>query len=391
MNKSPLALIIGGAVGIAVALTGCVPNSTAALKDTLAVNIKEDSCAISSNTTPSGAITFTVTNNGSDVNEFEILAQDKLRIVGEKENIGPGVSVKYVVQLQPGTYYTECKPGMVGSGVGTAEFVVTDSGKKTTVTTDEKAAIATALTNYVSYVKDQSGELLTDTKTFVAAYEAGDTAKARALFPATRAHYERIEPTAESFGDLDPALDLREKDLASGEKWVGWHRIEKDLWPTSGFTPSDAAGRKALGDQLVSDTQRLYDLVYAPAFATSLTIDTVSNGAIGLLEEVANSKITGEEEAFSHTDLWDFKANVEGAEVAFGTVRDIAATKPDGKALVTAIDAQFARVDALLAAQKKGDGYRFYDELSASEVKGFSDAVNALSEPLSKLTATLVG
>ena len=47
-------------------------------------------------------------------------------------------------------------------------------------------------------------------------------------------HYERIEPVAESFGDLDPALDARQADIEEGKEWTGWHKIEKDLWqPTA--------------------------------------------------------------------------------------------------------------------------------------------------------------
>ena len=29
---------------------------------------------------------------------------------------------------------------------------------------------------------------------------------------------------------------------------------------------------------------------------------------------VKNSKISGEEDRYSHTDLWDFQANVEGSQ-----------------------------------------------------------------------------
>ena len=37
-----------------------------------------------------------------------------------------------------------------------------------------------------------------------------------------------------------------------------------------------------------------------------------------------------------------------------------------------------------------GDGFKTYDQLSATEVKQLSDAVNALSEPLSKLAAAVI-
>ena len=144
-----------------------------------------------------------------------------------------------------------------------------------------------------------------------------------------------------------------------------------------------------MADKLVADTQKLYDLVHAKDF--TLTIDQISNGAIGLMEEVAGSKITGEEEAFSHTDLQDFQANLEGAQVAYGVVRDIAVAKgSNGKDVVSKLDTEFAAIAATLARYKNGDGFVSYTQLSTDQVKELSDQVNALSEPLSRLTSIIV-
>lgn len=379
---------LAGTAVVALALSGCVPNRATAEAEAIQVTLTDSSCTVKSATAPAGPITFQVTNTGSDVNEFEVLAPDKLRIAGEKENIGPGTTVNYVVQLAEGSYFTACKKGMVGNPSSLAKFTVT-TGSADTKTASESKQVSQAVANYLSYVKDQTGQLLAATTTFAAAYEAGDDTTARAQYPGARAFYERIEPTAEQFGDIDPALDLREADLEQGQTWTGWHRIEKDLWAPAGFTPSDAAGRTALGDQLVADTQKLYDLVHAKDF--SLTLDQISNGASGLMEEVSRSKITGEEETFSHTDLWDFKANVEGAEVAYGNVRAILLQKGStGKTTAQKLDGEFATIDSLLAKYASGGGYVSYTELTTDQVKELSDSVNALSEPLSQLTSILV-
>ncbi|MEN2737224.1 iron uptake system protein EfeO [Microbacterium sp. X-17] len=385
---APVAGSLAAAAAVALALTGCVPNKAVAEAEAIQVTLTDSSCAVKTATAPAGPITFQVTNTGSDVNEFEVLAKDKLRIAGEKENIGPGTRVNYVVQLAEGSYFTACKKGMVGNPSSLAAFTVT-KGSGDTKSVSESKQVAQAVTNYVSYVKDQTGQLLTATKTFAAAYEAGDDAAARAQYPAARTFYERIEPTAEQFGDIDPALDLREADLEQGQEWTGWHRIEKDLWAPAGFTASDPAARKTLGDRLVADTQRLYDLVSAKDF--TLTLDQISNGAASLMEEVSRTKITGEEETFSHTDLWDFQANVEGAEVAYGNVRAVLLEKgATGKATAKKLDAEFATIDSLLAQHKEGDGFVSYTQLSTPQVKELQDSVNALSEPLSQLTSILV-
>ncbi|MBK4347326.1 iron uptake system protein EfeO [Lacisediminihabitans changchengi] len=388
-------LIAGAAAAgaLALILTGCVPNnqnaSSGASATTVNVAASDNACDLSATTAPSGAITFTISNSGSDVSEFEIVAEDKLRIIGEKENVGPGTTPKYVAQLEPGTYYTSCKPGMVGAGVGETKFTVTDSGAKIVPASDKKA-IAGAVAQYVSYAKDQVGELVTDTQTFVAAFESGDVATAKKLYPAARAHYERIEPLAEKFPDLDTDLDIREADLDAGATWTGWHRMEKDLWAPAGYTPLTADERKTLGDKLNSDTKKLYELFYDTSF--SVTLGDVSNGAIALMDEVATGKITGEEETFSHTDLWDFQANIEGAKVSFENVRDIAEGKgAAGKKLVSQIDADFATLSTTLGQYGSLDsGYALYNDLSTDQIKQLSDQVNALAEPLSKLTAVVL-
>jgi iron uptake system component EfeO len=158
---------------------------------------------------------------------------------------------------------------------------------------------------------------VTATQAFAADYAAGEDDAARAAYAPARVSWERIGPVAESFGDLDPRLDLREADLAEGEAWTGWHRIEKDLWPPpdGSYRPSSADERTAWADQLVADTHELARRVGAADF--TLTAAQVGSGAKELLDEVATGKVTGEEEIWSHTDLWDFAANVEGARTAF--------------------------------------------------------------------------
>ena len=220
------------------------------------------------------------------------------------------------------------------------------------------------------------------------AYRKGDDDKARELYAKARMHYERIEPTAEAFGDIDPALDLREADSQEqGGEWTGWHVIEKDLWPPHGYKALDQAARTKMADKLDSDTKALYDKVYSPDFKVSL--DDISNGAIGLLEEVATTKITGEEEAFSHTDLYDLQANVEGAKVAFESVRALAEKKD--AATVKDIDSRFDSLQKKLDGYRKGDGFESYTTLDEKARKEMSDAVNALRRPLAKLTEVVVG
>ncbi len=373
-------------------LTGCTDNTqtpgatSSANPRALTVQSTDSECKLSATSAPSGTLTFAVTNGGSKVTEFYLYGEDGKRIVGEVENVGPGITRELVLQVEPGKYITACKPGMVGAGIR-APFAVSDSGEEQQgASGNDVELVEQANQNYGEYVEDQTNQLVLMTAKFVDAYQAGKDDEARALYPVARMHWERIETVAESFGDLDPKLDLREADLEPGQKWTGWHRIEKDLWPAraENYRPLSKAGRAAYTDDLVKNTAILDERVPKLSFS----VNEIANGSRGLLDEVATGKITGEEEYWSRTDLWDFQANIEGAFVAFEGLRPL--LKEKNPSLDSQIAAKFAAVQALLDAQREGEGFKTYDKLTKAEIKELSDAVNALSEPVSKLAAAVV-
>lgn len=377
---APAALLALGAL----ALTGCTDNNAAASADgSIAVTASDDACTLATGTAAGGTLKFSVKNEGTKVNEFYLLAEDGLRIVGEVENIGPGVTRDLVVMAPEGSYFAACKPGMVGDGIR-SPFTVTAAAAGQEVSADRAALQQTAVDQYASYVKDQSQQLLAGTEDFAKAFAAGDEAEAKKLYPQVRMHWERIEPVAESFGDLDPILDAREADLEQGQEFTGWHRAEKDLWAPKGYTKMSQAQRQQIADGLVENTTELVSRTQALEF----TPDKLANGAKELLDEVATGKVTGEEEIFSHTDLWDFQANLEGAKIAY---EDLA---PLLKGTDDELDAQlkenFEKLQAQLDAYRVGEGFKYYNELSTEQVQELAAGVDALSEPLSRLTAAVV-
>ena len=141
----------------------CVANAPAGTPTVEASALKVDSsaaaCTLSAATAPSGTLTFSVTNSGTDVTEFYVLAADGLQVVAELENLGPGLTRDLVVQARPGTYVTQCKPGMVGEGIRSG-FTVTDSGTPVGPTGDAATQLAEADESSASYVEDQVGALI---------------------------------------------------------------------------------------------------------------------------------------------------------------------------------------------------------------------------------------
>ena len=189
----------------------------------------DDACKVAKTSAGTGNVTFEVTNKGSKVTEFYLYAEGD-RILGEVENIGPGLTRKLIVEVgDSGKFQTACKPGMKGDGIR-GEFTVTGGVKKPT---DANSQLAEATKSYQRYVNSQADQLLVKTQEFVNAVKAGKVEEAKALFPVARIYWERIEPVAESFGDLDPKIDGREEVVEEGMEFTGYHRIEKDLWVTA--------------------------------------------------------------------------------------------------------------------------------------------------------------
>jgi iron uptake system component EfeO len=234
-----------------------------------------------------------------------------------------------------------------------------------------------AAREYQDYVDEQSELLVDRTEGFVAAVEAGDVDEAKKLYAPSRVPWERIEPIAEKFGTLDPEVDAREGDVPD-KQWTGFHRIEKALW-----VEDTTEGQDRYARELISDIERLEKEVDGVKLRAS---DPVF-GAVELLNEVSATKITGEEERYSHTDLYDIAANVEGAEVAFEFVKPVVGRQnPD---LVNEIEARFRGMEREMEPYRRGDGWVSYEKVDEKERRELSQKIDALAEPLSRVGRVL--
>ncbi|MDQ0796692.1 iron uptake system protein EfeO [Streptomyces sp. B1I3] len=357
------------------AVTGCAEKSDDKADGAVRVVAKDDACEVSETKLPAGHLELAVENKGSKVTEVYVLFPDD-RIVTERENIGPGTKAKITAEIKAGTYEIACKPGMKGNGIRQTVEVTGGTAARRSPEMDK------AVAGYRTYVQAQADETLPKVKVFTDAVAAGDIEAAKKAYADSRIGWERTEPVAESFGDIDPKVDVREDGLEDGQKWTGWHRLEKALWQDKKL----GAEEKALAPVLLKD---LVDWQKRVGKA-EITPTSMANGAKELLDEVATGKVTGEEERYSHTDLVDFKANVEGAEQSYALLKPIA-SKNDA-ALTASLDKQFAALNTLLdkyRADKASYDFTSYDKVGKADRKELSDAVNALAEPLSKLAAAV--
>jgi iron uptake system component EfeO len=370
-----LAALLAGPAAAAVAPVASAAQSS---PTTIQVVLSNDGCAPSSARAVAGPLTFEVRNVGGDrVTEVELMRGDL--IIGEKEHLAPGLSGSFAVTVTPGEYQLYCP----GAAAEYTPFAVSASTLASpAVDPALRDAFATATAAYQVYVRGEVAGLVGDTRAFAAAVEAGNLDQARALYAPARVHYERIEPVAESFGELDPLIDMREDDADEHTPFTGFHRLERAIWQDGRLD-----GTAPIAQQLVADVLQLQQLVDDPV-AFDFEAARIANGSTELLDEVANSKISGEEERYSRLDLLDMAANVDGARVGFQLLQP-GLTQLD-PALASTISTRFATLDGAMAPFNDAGVWRTYDQLSPRDVRTLSGAVNDLAEALSQVAARVV-
>jgi iron uptake system component EfeO len=368
----------GGAVLLAftvVLVAGCSgPAQLAPPATEVKISLSDSGCEPKPASVPAGPVTFSITNSGSRfVTEVELLREN--RILGEKESLTPGMSGSFSLRLDDGgTYLIHCAGGATNSW----PFTVT-GGSGQPGTAPGNASLLAATQGYHDYVVAEVDQFVPATKQFTDAVRAGDMDKAKQMFPLARLHYESIEPVAESFGDLDPSIDARIDDVDNPADWTGFHRIEKAMWQDKTL-----AEMGPVADKLDADVITLKAKVAGETYQTA----QLANGAVELLNEVSTKKVTGEEDRYSHTDLWDFAANVDGARKCFELLKPaLAAKDPD---LAQRLEARFTDVADKLSKYRQGDGYVDYSTVPEDQRRELADAVNALAEPLSRVAGLVV-
>jgi iron uptake system component EfeO len=365
---------------ISIALAACIilAGPVLAQDETRVPVVVDDSgCEPAAMEVPAGVVVFEVTNAGGDVGEFEILSGD--RVIDEVENIVPGFVVTMVTRLQGGSYETVCYT--LVSPRGTLE--VTGGAAPSAAPSDvvDAAVLSAARDDYKAWVDERATALTQDVGAFVAAILAGDLDAARALYAPSRVAWEEIEPIAELYADLDVVIDAREEDFAAGvddPEFTGFHRIERILWVEGASGDLASLAQKLEAD--VRDLEgRLADLVIEPR--------VMARGAGELIDEVAQSKLTGEEDRYSRTDLWSISANVDGSRRIVDILRAI--LEQVDPAYLGQMDGAFKDVEAVLDVYRDGDGFAPFGDISAADLTRLQARMAGLSEVLAQLPGVL--
>ncbi len=352
------------------ALAACTDNTSSSSSSkggdrTISVTSTDSSCKLSKDEAPSGNLVYKVKNNGSKVTEFYLYGEDGLRIVGEVENVGPGLSRNLVINVPAGKYVPACKPGMTGKGIR-SDFdghPVQRQGRG--VGRDQAAGGGR-----------QRAVPVLRLATRPSSCWPAPRRSSRRTRPATTTRHARCSRWCASTTNASSPWPSR--SATSTRAWTCAR-------PTSSRVrsgPAGTASRRTCGRRRRatsscrslaarrSPTSCCADTVTLNDRAAKLhfTVDQIGNGAKGLLDEVAKSKITGEEETWSHTDLYDFQANVDGARVAFEGLKPVLQQKDPQ--LEKEIQQRFDDLQKLLDQYKRGSGYVIYTELTQGAGQG---------------------
>jgi iron uptake system component EfeO len=298
------------------------------------------------------------------------------RILAEQENLSPGLSGGFSLNVQPGSYKISCP------GAAQSRWTFTVSGQATGPAWQSNSQLTAAVRGYSGYIGQNAAALVSHTQSFCRAINAGDMAQAKLLYPQARVFYEHIEPVAEIWGTLDTQIDGRwENPVTVPSQFMGFHKIEQLIW-----SDNTLAGTRKLCTGLVQHEHQLDHLVSNAQYSPL----EMASGATDLINEAATSKISGEEERYSNTDLPVFQANVDGAMQIVALLRPYLQQKdPSLLALIQRRDAAVAQLMTKYKATPgyDGTGYVEYSTVLDNQRRQLAASVNALAEALSKVSS----
>ncbi|HEX5291867.1 MAG TPA: iron uptake system protein EfeO [Streptosporangiaceae bacterium] len=372
--------------GLAVVAAGCGSSSGSSASgqtasdqgqaSTVSISLTPQGCAPKPAKVTAGEVDFNVANkNAGAVSEAELRTGDLAKILGEQENLAPGLTGGFALTLQPGTYTINCP------GAARQHWTLTVTGQASGPAWQSNPQLAAAVSGYSSYISQNTARLVSSTQQMCAAIDAKNLGQAELRYPRARIFYERIEPVAEIWGNLDTDIDGRwENPVTVPSQFTGFHRIEQMMWADNSL-----AGASQMCAGLVKNEQQLLTLVRSASYNPL----EMASGATDLINEAATAKIDGEEERYSNTDLPVFQANVDGAMEVVSLLRPYLEKKDPG--LLTLIQRRDAAISAQMAHYQAspgydGTGYVEYSTVLNTQRRQLSGTVNAFAEALSKVS-----
>lgn len=342
-------LVVLGLAAFWYAARTAVPEPT---DGAIAVTVTDAACEPAELTVPAGRTTFRIHNASDRALEWEIL--DGVMVVAERENITPGLNATLTERLKPGTYAITC--GLLSNPRGTLTVTATAESEAAKAQPETRAFIG-PLSEYRVYLGRRASELVEATAALHDRIGAGDLEGAKAAWLAARQPWRQMAPVSGRVADLAESMDPLADYLAGREQdpaFTGFHRIEYGLW-SAGSTDGLVPVAERLSADAAALKDRLKGLDVAPA-------DLAGNAA-DLAARVAD-QATGAQAPYSHADLAEFSADLDGIAKSALLVDPLAA-EADPAASEALRDA-LGQARATLDGFKAGDAFPSYEAVDAA-------------------------
>lgn len=343
----------------------------------ITIEVGAKACEPMNLTLPSGHHSFEIHNRSDRPVEWEIL--DGVMVVEERENIIPGMKTILRAQLLPGEYEITC--GLLSNPRGTLTVTPSEHSETANAAKPDTRAFIGMLSEYKVFLIMQSNTMLKGAEALQTAIKAGDLEAARAAYLQTRAPYKRMEVIAGRFADLqsqiDPVaayLEKREEDAA----FTGFHRIEYGLWGKN-----STEGLESFAAQLSDNLEALKDRLKS----TKLTPDVLLRNTASFLNQQAEGQILAGDNAYSHLDLDDLNAKLDGVEKTLALVQQLSEKPAAVETQNTIATLQAFREE--IASLSAGVPARSYAEIDQSARQKLAAQAKALSSAITKLTAAI--
>mgnify|MGYP001492355029 CR=1 FL=1 len=343
----------------------------------ITVTIHPRSCEPNSLTVPAGKARFKIVNASDRAVEWEIL--DGVLVVEERENIVPGLSSIINANLQPGDYAITC--GLLSNPRGTLHVTATAESDAQAKAKPSLVNFVGPLSEYRVYLSMQGSALIKAVDALNAAIALGDVAQAQALYAPARALYQHIAPAAQRLAELNNAIEARADYYEKREQdpgFGGFHRLEYGL-----FKQNSVEGLAPVAQKLLVNVTELKQQLLAQQLPPEQLLTIISRN----IRSLAETRTSGEEERYSHTDLNGFAANLEGTRKVVDLLRPLL-TK-SGPQVLASIDTAATDLDNQLNGFKEQDAYISYDKVDTAQRKQLADRAKALADALDGISPAL--
>ena len=315
-------------------------------------------------------------STGKDTSEVYLIDPSSNAVFGEIEGLAPGTTRALTATIGKGTYAWRCVP-TGGQAVTSATVTVSGGGTVKAVLPLAAADLDAPLAAYKAYVNAGLATLVTETDKLQADVKAGNLAAAKADWLTAHLQYASLGAAYGTFSDFDAKINGRADGLPDGvhdKDFTGFHRLEYGLWHGE-----SAQSLTPVADELSADVAGLRKAFPSQDFdPTDLPLRTHE-----ILENTLQFELTGDTDEGSGSNLATAEANLAGTKELLSVLRPLITER--SPALIGTVDADIARLSALLDAQHQGTSWTPVEQLDPTTRAAVNGATGQLLEDLSPI------